>query len=266
MKKQPPLNYIFGVAKIRALERLLIKQEVFEEAVESGLGDALKLFAESENYSDELLSVKDSAALEKILAIEALKLKGLMRDLILDSELLGLLEVDAAGRLKDILLKYPSEFLEDYFMHVIDLHNIKSFLRLYLLKEPQGKLDRALVCEGFIKKKDFLQLYGQDLALFLHKLEYVHKRQKIIDYSYYLCAGIQKAAQEKSFASLEKAINDFLAEALKPAKYLNFGPEPILAYYFAKANEINLIRIVILAKLNNVSTDLIKQRLNYAYA
>jgi len=78
--------------------------------------------------------------------------------------------------------------------------------------------------------------------------------------------AIQKMAKENSFLYLEKAINDFLTQILKEAKYINFGSEPILAYYFAKANEINLIRMIILAKLNNLARDLVEQRLNAVYA
>jgi len=78
--------------------------------------------------------------------------------------------------------------------------------------------------------------------------------------------AIRKLERESSFVALEKEINDFLIQILKPAKYLSFGPEPILAYYFAKVNEINLIRMIILAKLNNVPSDLVKERLNNVYA
>ncbi|MGE5197873.1 MAG: V-type ATPase subunit [Deltaproteobacteria bacterium] len=53
---------------------------------------------------------------------------------------------------------------------------------------------------------------------------------------------------------------------LKPAKYFTFGPEPLIAYYFAKNNEIGLIRMIILAKLNDVPAAIVKERLNTVYA
>ncbi|MBM3251698.1 MAG: V-type ATP synthase subunit C, partial [Candidatus Omnitrophica bacterium] len=78
--------------------------------------------------------------------------------------------------------------------------------------------------------------------------------------------AIKNLIEQKSFLMLEKAINDFLMETLKPVKYISYGPEPLMAYYFAKTNEINLIRMIILAKLNDVSKDLVKERLNAVYA
>ena len=265
--RQSPLNYAFAIGKIRALENFLIRREVFEEAIESNLSDALRLFVESDFYADELLHIKDSRQLEIVLSKELQKQKKLITDLMLDKNLLSLIELNTLECVDDVLKSYPSQFLQDYFMHLIDLHNIKTFLRLHILKEPKDKLENLLKpCAGFIKKDTFLKLYDKDLSVFLNRLEYVHKHGRILDYASILRGPIQKLQQENSFVALEKATNDFLIQVLKSAKYLSFGPEPLLAYYFAKVNEINLMRMIILAKLNNVSSDLVKERLNNVYA
>jgi V/A-type H+-transporting ATPase subunit C len=266
LKKISSLNYAFAIGKIRVLERFLIKQEVFEEAIESNLGEALKIFVESDLYTDELLYIKDSQGLEQALGKELGKLKGLIQDLLLDKRLLGLMQPDTLEQMQKIASSYPSQFLKDYVLHLTDMHNIKSFLRLYILKEPLAKLKEVLVSSGFIPKEDFLRLYTQDLTLFLKRLEYVHKDAEIIDYADFLREAIQKVEKEHSFVALEKVINDFLIQVLKPAKYISFGPEPLLAYYFAKVNEMNLMRMIILAKLNNLLADTIKERLNLVYA
>lgn len=265
-KKRSPLDYIFAVARIRALEKFLIKREVFTEAVESGLGEALRLFVEANLYGEEFLHIKDSQQLETILNRELLKVKELICNLLLDRELVNLVELDNLKDAQKVSQSYKSQFLEDYLRHLIDMHNIKTFLRLYILKEPIEKLKGILTCEGFIKINALLSLYGQDSSVLLNRLEYVHKHQSMVNYSFFLREAIQDVQQKNSFVSLERAINDFLIEALKPAKFLNFGPEPLLAYYFAKVNEINLMRMIILAKLNNVSVDLVKERLNGVYA
>lgn len=267
-KRHSVLDYAFSVGKIRALEKFLIKVEVFEKAIESNLGDALRLFAESEIYNAEILHIKDSQHLETILKNELLNLKRLINDLLLDKELLLLLDLDM-DNLSDayeICRSFGSEFLNGYIMHTIDMHNIKTFLRFYVLEEPQENLKTNLTCEGFVKKKDFLELYTQDLTAFLNRLEYIHKDGCTVDYTYYIGEAIQRTVKENSFVYLEKAINDFLIQILKPAKYMVFGPEPVIAYYFARLNEINLVRMIILAKLNNVQDELVKERLNAVYA
>lgn len=267
MAKRAPLRaYIFSVARVRALENFLIRQEVFIEAQEAPLEEALRLFAESDPYTDWLLHIKDSQQLEAVLTKEIIKLKKIIGELILDRQLLGLLEsnkLECAGR---ILKIYPGSFLQDYLRHLIDLHNIKSFLRLYLLKEPQDTLEAALVYEGCIKKEDFLKLYSQDLAALLNYLSYVHLENRTVDYAYSLKEAIQRTREENLFLYLERAAADFLMRFLQKAKYFSYGPEPVLAYYFAKVNEINLIRLIITAKLNNFPAELVKERLNNVYA
>jgi len=265
-KRQSPLNYVFAIGKVRALERFLIRPEVFEEAIEANLSEALRLFAEADLYSEELLRVKDSSQLEALLAQESLKLKKLMQDLILDKELLGLLEDNTLQCASEIIKSYPSEFLHNYLLHVIDMHNIKTFMRLFVLQEPKEALERLIAYEGYIKKDTFVALYQKELAAFLHRLEYVHAHNRVIDYLSFLKEGIEKAVADKAFMALEKAMHDFLIHVLKPAKYMSFGPEPVLAYYFAKINEINLMRMIILSKFNNIAVDLVKERLNAVYA
>jgi V/A-type H+-transporting ATPase subunit C len=259
-------DYAFAIGRIRTLEKFLIKAEVFEEAIESDLGEVLKLFVESDLYTEELLDIRDAQELERALSQELLKVKELIQNLLLDKKLVYLLELDNLGKAKKLVRDYRNEFLNDYIMHAIDMHNIKTFLRLRVLAEPQEVLAEKLIEEGFIKKDFFLRLYSQDLLLFLAGLEYVHKRESIINYAYFLQESIQKLQKDNSFVSLEKAINDFLVRILKPAKYLSFGPEPLLAYYFAKVNEINLMRMIILAKLNNLDIGIVKERLNSVYA
>jgi hypothetical protein len=126
MKKAWPLNYAFSVGKIRAQEKFLIPQEVFVEAIEADLAEALRLFVESDLYSDDLLHVQNSQQLEEVLSKELSKLKKLMHDLILDKELLNLVEINSFACVEDILKTFPSQFLHDYLLHVTDMHNIKN--------------------------------------------------------------------------------------------------------------------------------------------
>ncbi len=265
-KKHSNLDYAFAVGKIRALEKFLIRQEVFEEAIATDLKEAVRLFVESDLYGDELLGVKTSQQLETVLDKALLELKKQISELILDKELRELLDLDTKKCVAYLFKKYRNPFLEDYFRHLIDMHNIKTFLRLHILGEQQSALEENLICDGFIKRETYLKLYQQELAVFINQLGCVHKGAELIDYAFFLREGIQKLQTQRSFVALEKAMHDFLIRILRPAKFIVFGPEPVLAYYFAKVNEINLIRLVILAKLNNISADLIKERLNYVYA
>lgn len=265
-KKEPISDYIFATGKIRSLERFLIKEITFQEAIESSLEDALRLFVEAGLYSDELLHIRDSQQLENILSDELAKLKNLITSLLLDKKLINLVEKDSVAQMQKVIQFNFGGFLQDYLKYAIDMYNIKTFLRLFVLREPKEKLAELLVNDGLLTKEFYLKLYEQDLSVFLGRLENVHKDNRIIDYSIFLKDAVKNLQEKNSFLILEKAINDFLMHILKEAKYISFGPEPLLAYYFAKTNEINLMRMIILAKLNNLSKDLVKERLNAVYA
>ena len=175
-----PLDYVFAVGKIRALEKFLIRREVFVEAMGADLNDALKLFVESALYSDELLHVATGYQLEEVLNKELAAVKKIASDLILDKELLDIIDMDDLEKVQQASMTLKSEFLSDYCKYLIDMHNIKTFLRFFVLEEPIEKLQALLRYEGFIKKELFLKLYGQDLAVFIGRLEYVHKGPEII--------------------------------------------------------------------------------------
>ncbi len=264
--KTSPLDYIFAVAKVRTLEKTLLKAESLSQAIDAPLTEALRLFVESGRYGDELLQVRESRQLEILLGRQQQQLGQLVRSLLLENDLRALVRLSGPAEAAGLARTVRSRFLQDYLLHLVDLHNIKTFLRLYLLKEPQEKLAQALASEGFIPKKELLQLYGQDLAALLHRLEYVRAHQMTVDYAVFLGEAIRQLEKTRSFAGLEKAIQDFLISVLKPAKYTTFGPEPVVAYYFAKLNEINLVRMILLAKLNDVPRTAVRERLNNVYA
>ncbi|MDK2799758.1 MAG: V/A-type H+/Na+-transporting ATPase subunit [Clostridiales bacterium] len=44
-----------------------------------------------------------------------------------------------------------------------------------------------------------------------------------------------------------------------------FGIEPLVAYLMAKENEIKIVRIIMVGKINNISNEIIRERLREAY-
>ncbi|HEX30202.1 TPA: V-type ATP synthase subunit C, partial [Candidatus Poribacteria bacterium] len=52
---------------------------------------------------------------------------------------------------------------------------------------------------------------------------------------------------------------------IRPAKYVAFGIEPLIAYLIAKEHEVKLIRIIMIGKINQLSMDSISERLREPY-
>jgi V/A-type H+-transporting ATPase subunit C len=266
MKRKSALSYVFAVGKIKVLEKSLLKAETFAQAMELETADALRLLAEAGPYGEELARVKDDGQLEKVLADALADLKRLLRKLLLDPVLLGYLDIRSIEDAADLPQRYANRFLADYVAHLVDLHNIKTLLRLRLLNDAEAMLDEKITRAGFIPKHVFMKCYHGDLGQFLLQLGRVHKHGQIIDYGHFLKGAIEKTVAEKSFAPLEKAEADYLISILQGARTVAFGPEPLLAYFFARVNEIGMIRLLILGKMNRVRGDMIKERANAVYA
>lgn len=68
-----------------------------------------------------------------------------------------------------------------------------------------------------------------------------------------------------SMSSFEKWCDDYLTNVMKPQKWEPFGIGPIVAYIIARQNEIKAVRMIISAKVNHLSENMIKERLRDMY-
>ncbi|MCM1363646.1 MAG: V-type ATPase subunit [Faecalibacterium sp.] len=66
-------------------------------------------------------------------------------------------------------------------------------------------------------------------------------------------------------AAFEKWCDDTVTEMTKKAKFIFFGFEPILAYYYAKQAEIKTVRIILGAKQSGIAEEIIRERVRTLY-
>ena len=72
-------------------------------------------------------------------------------------------------------------------------------------------------------------------------------------------------AISESMSAFEQWCDDFLTEAMKPQKWEPFSLGPIVAYIIARQNEIKAVQMILSAKVNDLSEDMIKERLRKMY-
>lgn len=258
-------SYWYSVGKIRAMEKRLLTSSLFHRAAEGGRGEAVKLFAEALPEGDRLLQVKDGPGVEEFLNGEKEKLERLILRLLPDSRFLRLLEPESILRLEHLLKGIERGLVRDYFRHAADMYNIGVFFRMRSCRRPEEDLLPELAAGGFLEKRDIVRLYRKETAEFMHLLSNVHKRGRIVDYALFLEEGVRSLEERRSFILLERRMKDFLIGILRPAKYISCGPEPIVAYYYARMNEIELIRLILLGKFSGFPDGPMKERINAVY-
>lgn len=81
-------------------------------------------------------------------------------------------------------------------------------------------------------------------------------------------AGFPEIADEvdKDFSALEMKCDNLVTQWITDAKYLIYGPDPVIAYYYAKSAEVKNVRIILSAKAASIPTETIQQRVRDIYA
>ncbi|MBK1809213.1 V-type ATP synthase subunit C [Clostridium sp. YIM B02505] len=158
----------------------------------------------------------------------------------------------------EIAKELQDPFIKKYVDTLIDLSNIRTLLRVKKQKKGRDFLAGALLSGGRIDKEKFLVLLNDSSENVYGKLSYT-------DYAGVLKFGMEQYTKTGSSSELEKLSDNYMMRFMKDAKYVSFGPEPIIAYIYAKENEIKNIRIIMVAKLNNIPSEVIRERLREGY-
>lgn len=260
MTKPSRLDYAFAVGKVRALEKKLVSKAVFREAAdESDFQSAVKIIFESGAFSEEMVEIKDSEALDEYLEKEIKNLRILMSELLLEKDLLRIFDEDE--RLQEAMPQAQGcgyAFIRHYLRHRIDLANIKIFCRIKYSGLSRENLENLIFKGGFLDEKIFLQNFALSFSEFGEKIQ-------ATPYKELWTKATDILEEEETFIPLERGIEDFLMKHLQRAKYIVFGPEPVFAYGLAKRRELSLVRLVGIGKLSRIPSRIIKERIGETY-
>jgi len=158
--------------------------------------------------------------------------------------------VEWAYRLKKAY-ELKSIFLQSLFRTKIDLTNIRTMLRL---KWREGEQRDVFVEGGFIELSRYRQ--GIDIEYkALPGLFFATPYYEIIE------AGVDYLNSESSFLRLEQQCERHLINFLKTTNTITAGPQPIIAYFLMKENEIRKVRLVLTCKKHVLDVNLILDRL-----
>lgn len=171
-------------------------------------------------------------------------------DIIIDSSMLQ--------RQFELAEESKISYLVDYIMLQIDILNIKTFIRAKEQKREKDFLKQVLIRGGKLDVDVFLNNFVEDVENFANKVFHT-------DHYKWLREGVEEYLKTKDLGRIEKAADNYIISILKNSKFVSFGAEPIIAYMFAKENEIKLIRIILTGKKNKVAPDIIRERLRDIY-
>ena len=156
----------------------------------------------------------------------------------------------AAKKLKD-------GWIDDLVKLQIDIANLKVFIRSKRLGYDKSELLAELVPGGQIKEEFFVKLADSSeeeafVALRLHLP--INTRELLDNY-------IKSGLLEK----LERDLENLELDYVRKVKFIDFGPEVMVAYYLAKKNAIRNVRLIMTGKLNNIQAREIEEMVREIY-
>ncbi len=220
--------------------KVLIKSELTEQEEDSlliGLGNIalseLKNAVLNRDYMIFSRSMADavSAAYDKYAKTADAQLV----DIIFDSAYFKDLEA--------LLLQFPEKKVQGLIKTQIDMHNIKSFLRLRAMNKTHQFLQEVIAHGGFLPYEFYIENDKKKLEndiLIFEKTIYKNVIQG-----------------DDLELGLERAFMNMVKDARRGA----FGIAPLAAYFFARENEIQNVRIILTCKKAEISNDIIRKRL-----
>ena len=233
--------------------KVLIKSKVFEKdntnlLMNAGTIDITKFKTKSETQSLDLP--------EEILeAIAEIKKEENLTPQKIDI----IVEKYYFKNLVNLSKKIDVKVITDYVKGLIDFQNIITLFRVQKQNRNAKFLDSVIFDGGTISKDKIVASLNDSPETILNKF----KKEKL---GPYLVKGVEVFNETKRLSEFEKISDNYLMELNKESKYIVFGPEPLFTYLVAKEREINAIRLIMVSKINNISSEKIRERLRDTYA
>ena len=137
-----------------------------------------------------------------------------------------------------------------------DLANVKIALRARALGLERSELEQVLVEPGVIDHERLLALREQPLEAWPEALP--------DGYGTLVAQSIGEEGWDP--ARFEVLCDDFVMEHLQAARYVSYGPQPVVAYGLARELELKNIRMIMVGKLYELSREELRTRLRRSYA
>ena len=128
------------------------------------------------------------------------------------------------------------------------------YLRLKLLDEPTEEFGEYFTSFGRIDRELFHSAAGEPI-------EAQGKVFADTDYGTLIADGLEDFKERGTLFRFESMIKNYLLERLLDGRRITFGVEPLLAYFALRENEIRVIRTIIVARLNGIKPETLRERL-----
>ncbi len=156
-------------------------------------------------------------------------------------------------------VKSGCQFLEDYVTLLIDTINLKTFARIREMKADWLAFNKVFLPGGKIAESLFVGGFDEDYAHFAEKLKPYHTFEDV------MTKGGMQLSETGRFTELERLCDDAVMSFASNAKYVPYGLDVPAAYLIAKEGEIRLVRIILAAIDQGLTSEQLASRVRRTY-
>ena len=176
------------------------------------------------------LPLEFASAIEKAEAVHSLRPSPEVIDIVIDRVM--------HEALLDLAQAIGIPFLIEQVQREIDFLNISIFLRARKMKRDKWLLDHAFVAGGNIDHAKLSLAYEDESADALMDV------LSGTGYEFIAGRGLKLVEEGESLSEIERFFEEAVSRAIRQARYIPLGPEPLIGYILAKQQEIRVARCV----------------------
>lgn len=235
------VEYAYAVGRVRAIEaHLLDENKIIRMSDAKDYEAAFLVLRESPFYSALIERLEHPFDFEKLLELDLESSRDLVNKLAPENRLI-----------QAIWKKYdPNISLGDYLK-----------LLSAVAQSSNSDLFKKYAAAFTVLNRLKLQLLQEKFEPDNVTLKYKHT-----DFDKVVQTGMENFRKSGSLFVLEREIDNYLLGAVKKAKYMVFGIEPLIGFSIAKEIENKIIRLVLTGKMMHLKPEEIKERLRLPYA
>lgn len=146
-----------------------------------------------------------------------------------------------------------SEFLQELAATLVDTVNVRALVRARRSGLSVQEAEAALIDGGALRVGQVGRLYGLPVEELAARLAALPALSDI------------PPEDIADTGRLDVAVENAVVRYLRRARVVPVGPEPVIAYVFAREAEVSAVRMVLIGKLSGLSPDLLRRRLRDLY-
>ncbi|MDP4008338.1 MAG: V-type ATPase subunit [Candidatus Peregrinibacteria bacterium] len=160
--------------------------------------------------------------------------------------------------MSEIANESTDEFLIKFTIKNIDLFNIGALFRLKLKGVDADSIKKTFATGGILDVQELgvlTERNASDIPTLLKETHYKTLSNTIIE----------EFQTSKTMIKIDELGQNHMTDFVKEAKSITYGIAPVIAFFWAKNNNAQILRMILLAKIANINPELIKKHIRNLY-